>query len=154
MNSHKLAERLNDRYTTKIFKGLIRDKNCGDGLTKDDEILEELRRIRELLATKPAPPAPAPKGLWNEFMDFLSKYKVLGLAVAFILAIYLGQLIQALVNDLIMPILNYVFPGASWKDIHVGKFMVGDFIGAVITFVIVAFVIFLLVKTSKRWGLE
>ena len=98
----------------------------------DDEILAELRKIRELLATKPAPPAPAPKGLWNEFMDFLSKYKVLGLAVAFILAIYLGQLIQALVNDLIMPILNYVIPGTSWKDIHVGKFMVGDFIGAVI----------------------
>ena len=38
------------------------------------------------------PPAPAPpKGLWNEFKDFLGKYKVFGLAVAFILAVYLGH---------------------------------------------------------------
>jgi large conductance mechanosensitive channel len=123
-------------------------------LAKDDEILAELRRIRELLETKPAPPAPPPKGLWPEFMDFLSKYKVFGLAVAFILALYLGQLIQALVNDLIMPILGYVTPGGIWQNIAVGKFMIGQFIGALITFTIVVAVIFLLVKMTERWGIE
>jgi large conductance mechanosensitive channel len=123
-------------------------------LAKDDEILAELRRIRELLETKPAPPAPPPKGLWAEFMDFLSKYKVFGLAVAFILALYLGQLIQALVNDLIMPILGYVTPGGEWQTIAVGKFMIGQFIAALITFTIVVAVIFLLVKMTKRWGIE
>ncbi len=61
-------------------------------LAKDDEILEELRRIRTLLEPKPAPPAQPPKkGLWNEFMDFFSKYKVMGLAVAFIMGVYLGS---------------------------------------------------------------
>lgn len=120
----------------------------------DDAILAELRQIRELLATKPAPPAPPPKGLWAEFMDFLSKYKVLGLAVAFILALYLGQLVQALVNDFIMPILSYVLPGGDWQTMAAGKFLIGHFLGALITFVVVAAVIFMMVKTTKRWGIE
>ena len=47
-------------------------------MSKEDKMLEELKRIRELLEPKPAPPPP--KGLWNEFMDFISKYKVMGLA--------------------------------------------------------------------------
>jgi hypothetical protein len=81
-------------------------------LVKDDEILEELRRIRILLEPKPAPQAPPPKkGLWNEFMDFLSKYKVMGLAVAFIMGVYLGGLVNALVKDLTLPIMGLMIPG-------------------------------------------
>ena len=144
-------------------------------LAKDDEILEELKRIRTLLEPKPAPPAPPPKkGLWNEFMDFLSKYRVMGLAVAFIMGVYLGGLVQALVKDLILPIVGLVVPGlgnlATFKigipsttfdsegkppADYVGQiFGVGDFLAALITFIIVAFVIFLIVKVSKKWGIE
>jgi large conductance mechanosensitive channel len=110
-----------------------------------------------LLEPKPAPSPPPPKGLWAEFMDFLSKYKVMGLAVAFIIGVYLGQLVQALVNDLIMPIISLFVPGlANWKDIKVepGPFLVGDFFLALLTFIIVAFVIFILMKVTKRWGIE
>ena len=70
-------------------------------LVNDKEMLEELKKIRELLAAKPAPPPP--KGLWNEFKGFIENYKVMGLAVAFILGLYLGQLVQSMVTDLIMP---------------------------------------------------
>ncbi len=108
-------------------------------MSKEDKMLEELKRIRELLEPKPTPP---PKGLRKEFLDFISKYKVLGLAVAFILGIYLGALVQALVSDLIMPIIQLVMPGIQWELIEVGPFRVGHFIGALITFLIVAFVIF------------
>jgi len=87
-------------------------------------------------------------------MDFLSKYKVMGLAVAFILGLYLGALVQALVNDLIMPIITIVMPGVEWETIQLGPFRVGHFIGALITFIIVALVIFLIVKIIKRWGIE
>lgn len=123
-------------------------------MAKDDEILEELRRIRKLLEPKPAPPPMQPKGLWAEFIDFISKYRVMGMAVAFILGIYLGTLVQALVNDLIMPIVEFATPGVTWESIEVGPFRVGHFIGTVITFLIVAFVIFLIVKVSRKWGIE
>jgi len=144
-------------------------------LSAQEKMLEELRKIREAVEPKPAaPPPPPPKGLWNEFMDFLSKYKVMGLAVAFIMGVYLGALINALVKDLIMPIIGLAIPGlgnlATFKipipptplDVqgnppagYTGQlFGVGDFLVALITFIIVAFVIFILVKITKRWGIE
>lgn len=121
-------------------------------MSKEDKMLEELKRIRELLEPKSAPPPP--KGLWNEFLDFLSKYKVMGLAVAFIMGIYLGNLVKALVDDLIMPLITLAMPGIEWETIVAGPFRVGHFIGALITFLIIAFVIFILVKVTKKWGIE
>jgi large conductance mechanosensitive channel len=145
-------------------------------LVKDDDMLEELKKIRALLEPKPAAPAPVPpKGLWAEFKDFLSKYKVLGLAIAFIMGVYLGGLVQALVKDLILPVVGLAIPGlgnlATFKiavpstaldasgnpldPAYAGQlFGVGDFLVALITFIIVALVIFLLVKVSKKWGME
>ncbi len=123
-------------------------------MSKEDEMLIELRRIRELLEPKPTPPPPPPTGLWNEFKDFISKYRVMGMAVAFILGIYLGALVQALVEDMVMPIVELAMPGIEWEVIQLGPFRVGHFIGAVITFLIVAFVIFILVKITKKWGIE
>jgi len=138
-------------------------------------MLEELRKIREAVEPKPAPPPPPPpKGLWKEFMDFISKYKVMGLAVAFILGVYLGALVNALVKDLLMPLIGLAVPGlgnlATFKIPippttldssgnppagYGGQlFGVGEFLVALITFIIVAFVIFILVKITKRWGIE
>src|SRR4030067_3519143 len=125
-------------------------------MSTDEEMLNELKKIRELLEPKPAPPAPAPpKGLWKEFVDFISKYKVMGLAVAFILGLYLGGLIQALVKDFIMPLIGLVVPGMdnlATMSVAVGsqQFGVGDFLVALITFIIVACVIFLVVKVGKK----
>jgi hypothetical protein len=53
-------------------------------LTTDDDILAELKKIRE--AVEKAPTPPPPNGMWKEFLDFVSKYKILGLAVAFVIA--------------------------------------------------------------------
>jgi large conductance mechanosensitive channel len=144
-------------------------------LAKEDDMLEELKKIRTLLEPKPAAAAPAPpKGLWNEFKDFLGKYKVLGLAIAFIMGVYLGGVVQALVKDLLLPVIGLALPGlgnlATWKipvpnttldasgnppTGYTGQiFGLGDFLVALITFIIVAFVIFLVVKIAKRWGME
>lgn len=128
-------------------------------MTTEDKMLEELKQIRELLAAKPAPPPPEPTGLWNEFKTFLENYKVMGLAVAFILGLYLGQLVQSMVNDLIMPIIGLALPGMdnlSTLTVPVGsqEFGIGNFVGTLITFIIVAFVIFILVKITKKWGIK
>jgi len=142
-------------------------------LTKEDKMLDELTKIRELLT--PAPSPPSKEGFLNEFKDFLSKYKVMGLAVAFIMGVYLGALVKAVVTGLVMPIIGLAIPGlgnlATFKipipateldsqgnpidPNYVGQlFGVGDFLAALITFIVVAFVIFILVKATKRWGIK
>jgi large conductance mechanosensitive channel len=126
-------------------------------VTTEDEMLVELRKIRE--AVEKAPPPQPPKGLWNEFLDFVSKYKVLGLAVAFVIGLYLGALVQALVKDFIMPLIGLAIPGltnlATYStSVMKQSFGIGDFLVALITFIIVAFVVFLIVKIGKRWHIE
>jgi len=54
-------------------------------MSQDKQILEELRRIREAVEFKPPKPPAKPKNLLDEFKLFLKQYKVMGLAVAFIL---------------------------------------------------------------------
>jgi len=126
-------------------------------LEKEDEILVELRKIRE--AVEKAPPPTPPKGLWKEFLDFLSKYKVMGLAVAFIIGLYLGTLVQALVKDLLLPAIGLAVPGLADLSTYsylLGSqsFGIGDFLVALLTFIIVAFVVFLIIKIGKRWHID
>lgn len=124
----------------------------GDILDKDDQIIEELTKIRKLL--EPVPTPPPPKGFRAEFRDFLSKYKVMGMAVAFILGLYLGALVQALVNDLIMPIVQIAMPNTNWQSIAVGPFQIGAFAGALLTFIIIALVIFLMIKITSKANIQ
>ena len=122
-------------------------------LASNEEMLEELKKIRMLLEKPPAPPPP--QGLWNEFKDFIGKYKVFGLAVAFILGLYLGSLVQALVSDLLLPAIGLAIPGMdSLATFATGPFTLGHFLVALITFAIVAIVVFIAVKVAKRWGIE
>lgn len=126
-------------------------------MATDEELLAELQKIRELLTPKAAPPGP--KGISAEFRAFLSQYKVLGLAVAFILGLYLGALVQALVKDLILPVIGIPLAGVgnltSLTVNYAGQtFGVGDFLNAVITFLLVAVVIFLIVRLAKRYKIE
>jgi large conductance mechanosensitive channel len=91
-----------------------------------------------------------PQGFVQEFTEFLKKYQVIGLAVAFIIGAAATKLVTATVTDIIMPVIAVIIPGGDWRAtvINAGpiKFMVGDFIGNVIDFVIIALVIFLIVK--------
>lgn len=126
-------------------------------MTTDEEILEELRKIREAVSPKPAPPPPKPKGLWAEFMEFIGKGGVIGLAVGFIMGTYIGKVVSALVQDIIMPIPGALIPGGDWRKavltLPIGQginFAVGDFVGVIVDFVIVAVVVFFIAKYAVK----
>lgn len=124
-------------------------------MTTDAEILEELRKIRE--AVTPKPPPPPPKGIRAEFMEFIGKAGVLGLAVGFIMGTYIGTVVTALVQDIIMPIPGALMPGGDWRkavvSLPIGQgmnFAVGDFVGVIINFLIVAVVVFFIAKYAGK----
>lgn len=121
-------------------------------------MLEELKRIREAAESKPAPPPPPPRGFREEFMEFLNKYGIIGLAIAFIIGGAAGNLISALVADILMPIITFFVPGGGWREavltfgpVQLG---IGHFAGAVIDFLIIALIVFLLMKQLAKTGLK
>jgi len=126
-------------------------------VNSDQEILEELRKIREAVTPKPAPPEVKPKGLIAEFMDFIGKAGVIGLAVGFIMGTYIGNVVTALVQDIIMPVPGALIPGGDWRKAVVNlpiaqgmNFAVGDFVGVIINFLIVAVVVFFIAKYAGK----
>ena len=129
-------------------------------MSLENQMLEELRKIREAVTPKPAPPAP-PRGLWAEFKDFIGKAGVIGLAVGFIMGTYIGKVVSALVQDIIMPVPGALIPGGDWRkavvSIPVGNgmnFAVGDFVGVIVDFLMVAAVIFMIAKYAGKIGLK
>jgi len=90
----------------------------------------------------------------REFNSFLKQHNVIGLAVAVVIGAAVGKLVSALVADLIMPVIGALTPQGNWREtvLQVGniKFAIGDFIGAFFDFVIIAAVVFLLVKSLVR----
>ena len=124
-------------------------------MSKEDDMLEELKKIRELLTPKPEPTPEKPKNLALEFLEFIKKYKVLGLASAFIIGLAVNALILSLAQDLITPIIGIFIPDfENISDIKVGVFGIGNFIAALINFIIIAFIIFLIVKYATKLGIE
>ena len=134
-------------------------------MSYEEQILEELRKISGALI-KPEElkePEEEPKKdlrfkrlrlFKDDFVNFLKTYKIVGLAVAFIMGLYMKEVIDAFVNDLIMPILQFI-PGIDdWTKFNVGPFMIGHFIGVLLTFIIIAFIIYWIIKLSKRLKLE
>ena len=51
----------------------------------------------------------------HEFLDFLKKYQVIGLAVAFIIGAASTKLVSALVNYVVMPIVSVLVTGGEWR---------------------------------------
>jgi len=80
----------------------------------------------------------------KEFKDFLLKQNIVALAIAVVVGTALNTLVKALVDDFIMPIIAALGPGGDWQTAtwNVGsiKFGVGDFIAALINFLIIGFV--------------
>ncbi|MEM3556011.1 MAG: MscL family protein [Candidatus Micrarchaeia archaeon] len=89
-------------------------------------------------------------GMVQEFKDFLKEYKVLPLAIAFIMGAAVTAMVQSLVSDIIMPIITPFIPGGEWRTatLEIGPVLIkwGSFLSALINFIIIAAVVFMLAK--------
>jgi large conductance mechanosensitive channel len=90
----------------------------------------------------------------KEFKEFAVRGNVMDLAVAVIIGGAFGKIVTSLVNDVLMPLIGLVLGGINFSEqaIVVGEAVVmwGAFVQAIIDFIIVAFVIFLLVRALNR----
>lgn len=91
----------------------------------------------------------------KEFKEFIAEGNVLEVAVGFIMASTFGAIVKSLVEDILTPLISAATAGIDFKDWVVTvagvKLGVGIFINTIITFLITAFVMFLIVKTFNRF---
>ncbi|KPQ08561.1 MAG: large conductance mechanosensitive channel MscL [Rhodobacteraceae bacterium HLUCCA12] len=90
----------------------------------------------------------------REFRDFIARGNVMDMAVGIIIGVAFTAIVTSLVNDLINPLIGLFIGGVDFSALSVGlgdaQFMYGNFINALINFLIVAWVVFLLVRTVNR----
>ncbi|MCB9109872.1 MAG: large conductance mechanosensitive channel protein MscL [Anaerolineales bacterium] len=91
----------------------------------------------------------------KEFKEFVMRGNVLDLAVAVIIGGAFGKIVGSLVNDILMPLIGAIFGGSAFGEL---SFQVngvdifwGLFIQSIVDFLIVAFVIFLIVKAANSF---
>lgn len=90
----------------------------------------------------------------TEFKEFLQEYKVIGLAVALIIGLAATTLVKSIVDNLVMPIITPFIPGGAWQTatLSLGPIVIGwgALLGAIINFVVIAFVVFLIAKYALK----
>lgn len=93
-------------------------------------------------------------GFFQEFKEFISRGNVMDLAVGVIIGTAFTAIVNSLVNDILMPFIALITGGFDFSDMYItvgeSDIMYGNFIGAVINFVLIALVIFILVRTINR----
>jgi large conductance mechanosensitive channel len=105
--------------------------------------------------------------LLSEFKQFAVRGQVIDLAVGVIIGAAFGKIVESMVNDLIMPIIGTIFGGLDFSNLFIplngqtvatlaearkagAVFAYGNFISVAINFVVLALVIFLMVKQVNR----
>ena len=94
------------------------------------------------------------KSLIKEFKEFISKGDAMSMAVGIIIGGAFTAIVTSVVDDLIGPIIGLICGGLDFTSLSVGigdaQIMFGNFIQAVINFLITAFVLFILVKGLNK----
>lgn len=90
----------------------------------------------------------------QEFKDFIAKGNVMDMAVGIIMGAAFTAIVTSLVDDLVNPLIGLFVGGVDFSGMSAGigdaQFMYGNFINAVIKFLIIAWVVFLLVKGVNK----
>jgi large conductance mechanosensitive channel len=101
-------------------------------------------------------PAGQAFSLWGEFKAFAFKGNVIDMAVGVIIGTAFGAIVKSLVDHIIMPLVSIVMPSkegyTGWKLPVMGaEIPVGEFLGNVINFLIVALVLFIFIVKFLGW---
>ena len=90
----------------------------------------------------------------KEFRDFINRGNVVDLAVAVIIGGAFGAIITSLVNDIIMPLIGVIMGGLDFASLSIqvdeATILYGSFIQAIVNFAIIAFVLFLIVRSFNK----
>ncbi len=90
----------------------------------------------------------------KEFKEFISKGNVVDLAVGVIIGSAFGKIVSSLVNDILMPIIGVLIGGVDFSNLSIkigeAKITYGRFIQNVIDFLIIAFCVFIFIKTINK----
>lgn len=94
------------------------------------------------------------RDLWNDFKAFIMRGNVLDLAVAVIVGVAFNAVVQSFANDVLMAFVGAIFGEPNFNDLklNVGDGIVyyGRFITELVNFLIIAFAVFLVVKTFEK----
>ncbi|MBS0949979.1 large conductance mechanosensitive channel protein MscL [Weissella minor] len=94
------------------------------------------------------------KSFFKEFRDFVADGNIMDMAIAFIMGGAFQTLLTALVDDIFMPIIGIFTGSISFTEFvfHIGpaQIKMGSFISSTITFLLTAFVIFLMIKSMNK----
>lgn len=96
------------------------------------------------------------KGFIKEFKEFISRGNVIDLAVAVVIGGAFTKIVNSLVNDIIMPIIGVIIGGINFEHLMVTvgtvEIKYGMFIQAVVNFLLIAFVIFSIIKAINTFN--
>jgi len=88
---------------------------------------------------------------FREFKKFIARGNVMDLAVGVVIGGAFTAIVNAVVKDIINPIVSLFSGGIDFSTITIGIFPIGDLIMSIINFLIVALVVFLMVKAMNRF---
>lgn len=96
------------------------------------------------------------KKFFAEFKEFIAKGNVMTMAVGIVIGAAFTAIVTSLVNDIITPLIGIIIGGIDFSSIAItvgeSSLMFGNFIQAIINFLITAFVLFLIVKSFNKFS--
>jgi large conductance mechanosensitive channel len=95
--------------------------------------------------------------MWKDFRAFLTKSNALALAIGVIIGAAVGNVVTAVANDVLMPLISVMLPAGDWRQAKwlvngTNAILYGHLLGVTIDFIIIAMIVFLITKALLRPG--
>ena len=94
----------------------------------------------------------------KEFQEFINRGNVIDLAVAVVIGGAFGAIVNSLINDIIMPLIGIILGGVDFTSLSIdvgnATILYGNFIQAIVNFLVISFSIFLVVRAYNSMQKE